>query len=136
MADVWRLAGTVLALATLAGAGLRFYLIGMAGVHAVSLVLVLYWLRDDRAVTGRALVLALVPPIVGTGAASVAALTVRAFVSPGGPSVAGAAVEAAVLAMTYALALRLAFPAAMEELVRELPERRRISRLLRFERAV
>jgi O-antigen/teichoic acid export membrane protein len=136
VADVWRLAGTVIALAALAGAGLRFYLVGMSAVHVVSLVFVLYWLQDDKAVTRRALVSAILPPVIATTAAVSAVLAVRTT-GLGGMSLTTAAVtEGVVLALVYVLVLRLLFADAMEELIRALPERRRISRLLLFERAV
>ena len=134
--DAWRLAGTVIALATLTGAGLRAYLMGMAGVYLVSLGLVLYWLHDDLAVTRRALVAAIAPPVIATAAAAAGVVMVRAVEPAGVPTFAASAVEAVVLAIVYVVVLRLAFPGAMAELVRELPERRRISRLLLFERSV
>jgi hypothetical protein len=63
-ADVWRLVGTTAALAGLAGIGLPAYLAGMAGVHAVSLTLILWLLRTGDAVSVRGLAEAIVPAVI------------------------------------------------------------------------
>jgi O-antigen/teichoic acid export membrane protein len=135
VADIWRLAGTAIALASLAGFGMQAYLAGMAAVHAISLALVLYWLQDGEAVSRRGLVEAIAPPLGSAAIAALVAEVIRRVVVPGEMSLTVAVVEAASLGLMYVILLRVGFRQQLEELVEQLPERRRLSRLLRLQRA-
>lgn len=136
IADVWRLAGTTMALAVLAGMGMKAYLIGLVGVHGVSLTLVLYWLQADRALSAASIGEALVPAVVGSAAAGLVAGEVGRLVAPAGLTLAVAGLVAATLACVYLVILRAVFRRPLMELVQQLPERRRIGRFLRLEGVV
>ncbi len=135
IADIWRLAGTAAALSALAGIGMEAYLAGMALVHAVSLAMVCYWLYDGQAVSRRGLVEAVAPPVVSALLAGGVAEAVRRVALPGDLTFAAAAIEATVLGVTYVTVLRLVFKQALGELIEQLPEQRRLSRLLWLQRA-
>ena len=134
-ADVWRLIGTTAALMALAGLGLTTYLAGMAAVHVVSLVMILYWLRSDEAVTTGGVTEALVPAVVGLLSAVAAAWLVGRFMAPAAGGLARPVVESVVLGLTYVGVIRLGFRRQLLEIVDELPVRERVSRLLLLERA-
>jgi len=131
--DAWRLAGTTLALGLLAGSGMQAYLAGLVVVHALSLLVVLGWLRRDGVVEGRTIGAALGPPLMSVAVAAVVGHVVGWVAAPGGMTLPAAALEAAVLALVYVLALRAGFRRQLVELVRQLPEQRRISRWLWLE---
>ncbi len=136
MTDIWRLVGTTGALATLAGFGLAEYLMGLVAVHAVSLALVLYWLAEARALTGRAMVEALAPPILAIIPAAAGSEFVRRLSGAGDLGAVAAALEGGMLSLVYLATLRLAFPRQLHQLVDLMPERQRVSRWLRLERVV
>lgn len=133
VADVWRLVGTVAALGVLAGVGLREYLAGLAVVHAVSLGLILFWLERARAVSRQGLVDAGWPALVAAGAGVTVAEVATRWL-PGGAGTPDTLVPAvALFGVTYGIVLRVLFRRQVHELVRQLPEPARLSRLLRLE---
>jgi hypothetical protein len=67
--------------------------------------------------------------------AAIVAEAARRLLLPGEVTLPAAALEGALLGFTYVIVLRLAFKQALGELVEQFPERRRLSRLLRLERA-
>jgi len=134
IADIWRLVGTVLALSALASIGMQAYLAGMAAVHAISLVLVLHWLREGEAVSGSGIGQAVVPPVLSIAVAVLVAESLRRMVAPGGLTIPIALVEGASIGLVYIGMLRLLFRRQLGELVDQLPERSRLGRLLGLER--
>jgi len=134
-ADVWRLVGTVGALAALAGSGMKAYLVGMAAVHAVSLGLVLFWLTRGEAVRAADVRRALIPPAVSIGVAAAAVELTRRAAVPGEITFPIAVGEGVAIGILYVGVLRMGFSRQLGDLVALLPERTGLSRLLRLERA-
>lgn len=134
-ADMWRLAGTVVILLAVLPLGIERYLMALVAVHLVSLALVMRWLMAAGAVSRRGLADAFTPPMVSAAVAGAILFVVRAVASPAGDSVAGPILSGAAFTAAYLVCLRLAFVPQLRELVAYLPERQRISRLLRLQQA-
>jgi len=135
LADIWRLVGTALALLTCLPFGIPAYLAGMAALHTVSLVAVLFWLHRDGAVTLPALADAFVPPLAGVVAALISVGVVQIFVPLTGGLIVPSAVTALTFAFVLGVVLRLAYRRELTELVGYLPEQRRLTRWLRLQEA-
>jgi O-antigen/teichoic acid export membrane protein len=121
-ADGWRLAGTLMALVAALPAGPLVYLASICALHAVSLGIVMTLLRHAGTLSGKAVWLALGPPVACATLGLAAARLV-----PG-----HAAVQAIVFAAVYGVTVRGLFATPFAELVRYLPQSRRLYRWLRF----
>jgi O-antigen/teichoic acid export membrane protein len=121
--DVWRLAGTLIALAVALPYGAKAYLAATSAMYLVSFGLVAGFLWQGRAVTLRAVSLAVGPALVAAGAA------VGAARLAGGVHV---VVTALAFALIYLAVLRSLFATPLQELIRYLPLSERLSRWLRF----
>jgi O-antigen/teichoic acid export membrane protein len=132
IADSWRLAGTVVCLVVLAPIGLDRYLAGLAIVYAVSLSLLLVWLRRDEALSREGLRDAFVPPALAATAAGALSLLAGRLVVDLAGDWGTVAIHSVVVGATYVLVLRLAFEGALAELVSYMPERRRLGIVLRL----
>jgi O-antigen/teichoic acid export membrane protein len=130
LADIWRLVGTIVILLACLPFGLPAYLAGLAGVHVVSLGLMMHWLERDGAVTWDGIALALVPPLVAT-LVGAAAITSCLRILPGDAAgIWRILVGTLAFTIAYVGALRLLYRDALLELVGYLPERHRLSRFL------
>jgi len=134
-ADMWRLAGTVIILVAVLPLGIERYLMALVVIHLVSLALVMRWLANAGAVSSRGLTDAFAPPLVSAAAAGAVLLVVRGVAAPSGSPAGTSILYGAVFAAAYLVCLRLAFVPQLRELVSYLPERQRISRLLRLQQA-
>jgi O-antigen/teichoic acid export membrane protein len=130
-ADVWRLVGTVAALAGLAPLGFGPYLAGLGVVHLLSLGMVLTWLRADGAVSAAGLRDAFAPAAVAGGSAA-AGVYALVRLGPGDVDLIVLAARAVCLAALYVLVLRVGFPAPLAELITYLPKPQRLSMVLRL----
>jgi O-antigen/teichoic acid export membrane protein len=133
-ADIWRLAGIAIMLVVALPFGARAYLAGVVVVHAVSLGLVLHWLRDDDAIVWPGVVHALVPPAVAALGSFAVVQSLRFYAG----DIAGwwsPFVFGALFAAIYVVILRVAYQGPLTELVGYLPERQRLNRWLRLPEA-
>lgn len=130
VADIWRFGGTLVILLTGLPFGLEVYLAGLGLVHVVSLVMIVYWLHADAAVSAQGLVAAMVPPLVSAGLAAGSVQIVELLSPSPGAGAWQALFGALLFAPAYVLILRLLYRAELEELVGYFPQRRRLSRLL------
>ena len=124
VADAWRLAGTLLALALFLPSGARMYLVALCGLHAVSLIMVMVFLWRDRAVTSAR-------HRAGGRAAACRSAALAAVVAASRGRGLGRAACRRVRARVHGRAALL-FPAPFAELVGYLPQSARVSRWLRF----
>jgi O-antigen/teichoic acid export membrane protein len=130
IADLWRFAGTVLALLIGLPFGLSAYLASLAAVYAVTLGLVIYWLERDGAISVDGLFTALIPPLVATAISVVLAGAGSLLLPMGTASSTRAVVHGVLFCTAYVVALRILYRAALAELVGHLPDRERLSRFL------
>jgi O-antigen/teichoic acid export membrane protein len=130
-ADVWRLGGTVAALAGLAPFGFVPYLAGLSAVHLLSLVLVLAWLLGERAVSVAGLRDAFAPAGVA-GLAAATAVYALMRLGPAEVDLMTLALRGLCAGATYVLVLRVAFAAPLTELVSYMPKPQRVSMVLRL----
>jgi O-antigen/teichoic acid export membrane protein len=134
-ADIWRLAGTVMALALAFPFGLRAYLAGVTLMHLMSLAMILRWLARDRAVAWRGVARALAPAIVAALVAWAVTGSVKTLAGDDARGLSAPIAQGALFVSVYLLTLRVGFGDALRELVGYLPERRRLHRWLRFQEA-
>jgi hypothetical protein len=130
--DVWRLVGTVIALAVLVPVSFNAYLGGLAVVHLIALLLVAYWLHEDDAVTSPGLTAAFLPPLSGAAVATVIVLVSDGNVLPAS-GVLASVLKGLIFAGAYVAVLRLLFRDHMRELVNQLPKPEGLVRLLRLQ---
>lgn len=130
-ADVWRLVGTAAALAGLAPFGFVPYLAGLSLVHLLSLVLVLIWLRAERAVSAAGLRDAFAPAGVA-GLAAAAAVYALIRLGPADGHLITLAARGLCTGAVYVLVLRVGFAAPLAELVAYMPKPQRLSMVLRL----
>ncbi len=123
VADAWKLAATLLALALFLPGGARTYLQALCGMHVVSFGLVATMLWRGRGVTAGAIAQAIGPPAAAAALASGIALLL------GGPSLVA---QGTMFGVVYVLTLRVLFARPLAELVRYLPQSARLSRWLRL----
>jgi hypothetical protein len=101
-------------------------------VYAVSLSLLLVWLRRDEALSREGLRDAFVPPALAATAAGALSLLAGRLVGDLAGDWGTVAIHSVVVGATYVLVLRLAFEGALAELVSYMPERRRLGIVLRL----
>lgn len=130
--DGWRMAGILTALVFALPSGPQTYLAALSGVHIGALIVTSVLLWRARAITESALFEALSPALVSSVVALVATSGARLAVPMVLPLAAETVLMAVGFAAVYAAALRLVFPRALAEVVGELPQSARVSRVLRL----
>jgi O-antigen/teichoic acid export membrane protein len=122
VADAWKLAGTVCALAVLLPLGPNAYLLGLCAVQAAIGGIVLGFLWQGRAVTATAIISGTIPAVVGAIFAALAMRTTPAWLPA----------QLLAFAVVYLATLRILFAGPFAELVSHLPQATRVSRWLGF----
>jgi O-antigen/teichoic acid export membrane protein len=135
IADALRLVGICAGLALLLPFGLRAYLAGVALTQLITLVLCTVWLYRLKAVEGRGLSDALLPPAVSAAIALLGAeATARGFGIP--RDVAWMALAyIAVFSLVYVATLRVVFRAQLDDVLMYLPHSGPLMRALRLREA-
>jgi O-antigen/teichoic acid export membrane protein len=132
IADALRLGGTLLGLVVALPLGLRAYLIALLMLQSVIMVMALIWLSTGGAMSARSLLATFVPPIVGSALSLAAASQVVRWtgLSVGAPWI--GVMQGGVFCLMYLVFLRACCSVWMRELITYLPQRQRISFLLRL----
>lgn len=131
-ADVWRLFGVSAALAAALPFGVIVYLQTLVAVHTITLIFVTRALIASNGLERRDFIAAVGPAaIAALAGGGMASVTLGAL----GPDVAGTPrllTGALVFGVTYLCALRVLFPAALREVIAQLPYAGRLNRTLGF----
>jgi O-antigen/teichoic acid export membrane protein len=135
IADALRLVGICAGLVLLLPFGLRAYLAGVALTQMITLLLCAGWLYRLKAVEGRGLLDALLPPAVSSAIALLGAEAVaHGFGSP--RDVAWMALAyIAVFSLVYVATLRVVFRAQLDDVLVYLPHSGPVMRALRLREA-
>jgi teichuronic acid exporter len=131
-ADLWRLVGMAFAVFLVLPYGVNAYLAALFVVHAVALVLVLFWLATHNAITTTGVLAAFLPASASVVLAAITAETFRSLALAPLPPALRIVAYGAVFGSTYLLALRILFPGLLHEVVGYLPESTRVQRILGF----
>jgi O-antigen/teichoic acid export membrane protein len=134
-ADVWRLAGVLLALAVALPHGVRTYLAALTVVYLVTLAIVLEGLHRSGGLRLRAVGDAVLPAGAGCLMGALAAEAARRLLLQTAPDPLLIIVYPIVFGAAYLAALRTMFPGLLRELIGYLPRRRRVERWLGFQEA-
>jgi len=135
VADVVRAVGTLVALIVAIPWGVEAYLTFLIGVQGAILILTLFWLRQDRAVTPAGVAAALIPSALASGVALATVLAAGRVTGLAiGPIWTGFAAGALFMAV-YGLFVRVCFAPLLHELVCQLPRRTQLLTLLRLPNA-
>jgi len=134
-ADIWRLVGMSAALAVALPFGLAAYLGALIVVHGLALTMALWWLHQEGAMHGDAVITAIGPAAVAAALAAAAAEGGRHWAYGQLPLVAQLVLYGALFGATYLLCLRALFASLLRELVVYLPEAAKVHRLLGFAEA-
>ena len=131
IADVIRLGGTLAALLLALPFGLTAYLSALLVLHAAVGTTSLFWLSSHGAMSAKSLVATFVPPAAGSVLSLVVANQAARWLGPL-PQPWTGLVFGAAFCVAYLVFLRVCCSAWMHELILYMPQRHRISVLLRL----